>query len=421
MRPGQILLGATACAAALAPGIAAAEAPRRRIATVAETQPAELYDVVTSPANDEGYLLGRQVLPAAGLAATGDGGSGAGAVTALSRTVYLNKNGVTLTPGVNDSRLNRSTIVTQQTTIPPWNVTAATWTATVTCMREVFAPFNISIVETDPGDVPHIEAVFGGTPTQLGLATNLAGVSPFTADCAVIENSMVFTFTGAIAADSRLACEIQAQEVAHSYGLDHVLLPSDLMTYLPYDGRRWYQNQNSLCGEDKARPCGLNGSTCRQTQNSVSLLIERLGFKSQAGDAVAPTVAITSPRDGDTVPPSFSVNFSASDNNKVLMTSLYIDGVPSGSVVMAPLTLPMPSDLTEGVHKLRVVATDGINEKSQEITVTVRKGAAAPGDQEMDVMGGCSAGPGGAPAGAGAGVALALGAIAARRRRRRQR
>jgi MYXO-CTERM domain-containing protein len=415
MRLGKILLGAAACTAALVPALAAAEPTRQLVVEAGtEAEPAALFEVVTSPVNDEGLVLGRQVLPAAGLAATG---TGTGTALAASRTVYLNKNGVTLTPGVNDARLNRSTVVTQQAAIAPWNVSAATWTATVSCMREVFAPFNITFTETDPGNVPHIEAVFGGTPTQLGLASNLAGVSPFTTDCAVIENSMVFTFTGAIPADSRLACEVMAQEVAHSYGLDHTLLSADLMTYLPHEGRRWFQNQNAMCGEDKARPCGLNGSTCRQTQNSVAVLTERVGLKGQTGDAVAPTVAITSPRSGDTVPPSFSVNFTASDNNQVLMTSLYIDGVPSGSVVMAPMSLPMPQDLTEGTHKLRVVSTDGINEKAQEITVTVRKGASAPADQETDVMGGCSTGPGGASGAAG--VVLALGAAAARRRRRR--
>jgi len=415
MRLGRLLVGAAACAAAcatvLVPALAAAEVPRR---TVAVSEPAALFDVVAGPANDDGYQLGRQLLPAAGIAPL----DGTAPAVAASRTVYLNKNGVTLTPGTNDSRLNRSTVVTQQVSIPPWSASASTWSEIVTCMREVFAPFNVSIVDSDPGDVPHIEAVFGGTPTLLGVATNLAGVSPFTSDCAVIESSIVFTFTGVLPADPRLLCEVQAQEVAHSYGLDHVLLASDLMTYLPHEGRRWFQNMNASCGEDKARPCGLNGSTCRQTQNSVSLLIERVGMRAQAGDAVPPTLAITSPYNGETVPPTFAVKFNASDNAKVLMTSLYIDGVASGSAVMAPLAIATPGGLTEGTHKLRLVATDGLNESSQEIAVTVKQGAAAPAGQEDDVMGGCAAGRGGASAGAG--LALALGAALGRSRRRRR-
>jgi hypothetical protein len=389
MRLGRFLIGA----AVLAPSIAVAEAGQ-----------ANLYDVVVGPSSEDGYQSGRQVLPA--------GGDDTAGALAASRTVFLNKNGITLSPGVNDARINRSTVVTQATMIPAWNVSASVWADTVSCIREVFSPFDITVVDADPGNVPHIEAVFGGTPAQLGLSAQLSGVSPFTTDCAVIENSIVFTFMGSLPADARLACQIQAQEIAHSFGLDHVLLAPDLMTYLPYAGRRWFQNQAAQCGEDKARPCGLNGSACRQSQNSVALLIERVGLRGVAGDTVAPTVGITSPRDGETVPPMFDVDFTATDNAKVLMASLYIDGTPSGSVVAAPLSITMPRSLTAGTHKLRIVATDGNNEKAQEITVTVDENA------EDDVMGGCAAGGGGGGGAAEAALSVALAALARRRRGR---
>jgi MYXO-CTERM domain-containing protein len=402
MRRGTTLL----CAAALTPailGIAAAEAPRR---VVSPWEPAALFDIVTGPDHADGYQLARQVLPPQEAAPS--------TALAASRTVYLNKNGITLTPGVNDSRTNRSSIPTQQVTIPPWNVSASTWAATVSCMREIFAPFDITLVESDPGDVPHIEAVFGGVPSQLGMASKIAGVSPFTTDCAVIENSIVFTFTGAIPADPLLVCEIQAQEVAHSFGLDHVLLPSDPMTYQPYQGRRWFQNRDASCGEDTARPCGLNGSMCRPKQNSVAVLLSRVGLRGQAGDTVPPTVAITSPQNGATVAPSFDVSFTASDNARVAMASLYIDGVPSGTAVMAPFSI-RASGLPPGMHKLRVVATDGRQEQAQEITVTVSASIAA----DDEGVTGCSAGGGGGgggSAGAGAGLLIALAALRRRRR-----
>ena len=365
-------------------------------------------DVVVGPETADGFQLARQVLPASAPAAA-EGSTPASAL-AVSRVVYLNKNGVTLSPGVNDSRINRSTIATQPTTIPPWTVNAATWAATVSCMREIFSPFDITIVDIDPGTTPHIEAVFGGSPTQFGMANNIAGLSPFTADCSTVENSIVFTFTTVTGSDPRLVCEIQAQEVAHSYGLDHVLLASDLMTYLPFTGRRWFQNQNASCGEDKQRPCGLNGSVCRGDQNSVSMLIERVGLKSQAGDTVAPTVTITSPKDGATVPLAFDVSFTAADNAKVTMASLYVDGVPSGTAVLAPFKIPTPK-LSEGQHKLRIVATDGKNEKAQEITVNAVKDA----DPDEGTSGGCTAGGGSSGASLSL-VLLVLGALVRRRR-----
>jgi hypothetical protein len=407
MRLGSSLIGA----AVLIPALAAADVPQRAIAPVGG---ASLYDVVVGPETADGYQLGRQLVPAssAPAALTGDGTAG----LAASRTVYLNKNGVTLSPGANDSVNNRSTVVTQPTTLPAWNVSASVWASTVSCIREVFAPFNITITETDPGSVPHMEAVFGGSPTLVGMPNNLAGVSPFTADCAVIENSITFAFMGALPADPRLACEVQAQEIAHSYGLDHVMVASELMTYLPFEGRRWFQNMNASCGEDKARPCGLNGSTCRQNQNSVAMLIDRLGLRPAVGDAVAPTVSITSPRDAAIVPPTFNVRFTAADNTKVTMASLYIDGVPSGSAMLAPFVIPVPSGLAEGSHRLRIVATDGTNEQVKEIAVTVQKGAPSP-DGNDDVIGSCAAGGRGGGGAAGAGLGLALVGLARRRRR----
>ncbi|HWO24756.1 MAG TPA: Ig-like domain-containing protein [Kofleriaceae bacterium] len=411
------MVGAMAGAMALIPAIAAAEAPRR---TVAPESQASLYDVAVGPETADGYLMGRQLVPPASATTAGTPTTaltaGGTAGLAASRTIYLNKNGVTLSPGANDSITNRSTVVTQPTVIPAWNVSDAVWASTVSCMREVFAPFNVTITDKDPGSVPHMEAVFGGAPTMVGQPTNLAGVSPFTTDCSIIENSITFAFMGVLPADPMLACEVMAQEVAHSYGLDHVMVATEVMTYLPYEGRRWFQNLSASCGEDKARPCGLNGSMCRQNQNSVALLIERLGLKAPAGDAVAPTVSITSPQSTAVVPPTFNVKFNATDNTKVTMVSLYIDGVPSGSVMGAPFSIPVPSGLAEGSHQLRVVATDGSNEQAKEIAVTVKKGAASP-DGEDDVVGGCTAGGGAGGAGGAAGLGLALAALARRRRR----
>jgi len=375
---GTVLLG---------PSLAAGDAPRF---------------VVGEPTIDE-LQLARQPLAPTG--ATG---------LAQSRIIYLNKGGVTLAPGANDARTNHSSMITAQTAIAGWNPGATMWTEVVSCMRELFAGFDVTVVDTDPGSVPHIEAVFGGSPTQFGLGTNVGGLSPFTTDCAIIENSIVFAFTQVIAPNARTVCEIMAQEVAHSFGLDHELLARDPMTYLAYDGNRSFQNQTASCGENTARPCGIDGSTCRATQNSMSLLIERLGRRGAPGDVTPPTIGITSPENNATVPPGFAVTFQAADANGVKFASIYIDGKPSGSVSSLPYTFTTPATLFEGKHDLRIEVTDGANQQSQVISVTVKKGAPPPpgpaGGEGDDVMGGCSAG--------GGSLLAALALLGLRRRRR---
>ena len=357
----------------------------------------------------------RQVLPATGAPET---------AVAQSRVIYLNHTGALLRPGNNDSTTNTSSIVSQQTQIPAWSTDAQTWADTVSCFQDLWSRFDVQVVDQDPGNVPHIEAIFGGTPTLVGLPSNVGGVSPFTQDCSIIENSIVFTFTDAIPGiTSREACEIMAQEVAHSYGLDHELLASDPMTYLQYNGNRAFQDQDASCGEYQARQCGINGSVCRASQNSVQLLLARVG---QAGDQVAPVLDWSTPSDGAIVPPGFTITASGTDNVAVTGAALSIDGTQVDQQQGAgPFTFTAPLTLSEAQHQIEVEISDGHNVQSQTRTVTIQQGAPPdsgsnnqgsndpsnpggdPTDPNSGITGGCSSAGSGSPAG----LILAFGLV----------
>jgi hypothetical protein len=157
----------------------------------------------------------------------------------------------------------------------------------------MYARWNVTVTDQDPGpNVSHVEALIGGSPLDVGLPDNVAGVSPFTENCDVIPSSIVFTFTDILDDNPQLICEIISQEIAHSYGLDHELLAEDPMTYLDYAGPRTFQDDMAHCGEYDQRECGINGSVCRRMQSSVQVLDERLG----------PAGATTAPAPGDTAP-----------------------------------------------------------------------------------------------------------------------
>jgi MYXO-CTERM domain-containing protein len=234
----------------------------------------------------------------------------------------------------------------------------------------------------------------------VGLDPSVAGVSPFTTDCSIIENSVVFTFTNAFAFTAREACEIMAQEVAHSYGLDHELLAADPMTYLPYTGNRSFQDVAAQCGESMSAPrqCGIAGNVCRATQNSVQLLRDRLGI----ADSIMPTIPAMSPVDNATVPPGFQVKLTAADNNSVIGATLKIDGTNPLTIDGAgPFVFQTPAGLSEGSHVISVDVSDGKNIRTETRTVVVMIGApppegSTPGTDELDrfgeVSGGCSSG-----------------------------
>lgn len=333
-----------------------------------------------------------------------------------SRTIYLNHNGVTLQPGDNDARTNHSTVISRAVTIPRWQVDAPTWNATVACVRSVFSRFDVTITDVDPGAAPHMEAVFGGAPSALGLDPDIAGISPFTTDCSVIENSIVFAFTDNLPIDTRTACEVIAQEIAHSYGLDHEMLPSDPMTYLEFDGDREFQDQNAPCGEHANRDCGIQGNRCYAQQNSVVLLETRLGKNS--GDITPPSLGITSPHDRATVPPGFQIHASAQDERGIASAQLYVDGRPLGEPTLGagPFVFNTPSNLKDGQHEFGIQVSDGRNLSTETLLLDVRKGAPPPEDESSEsIFSGCSTSGAG---GLGAGWIVALLAISRARRRR---
>lgn len=366
------------------------------------TTSASAAPIVVSPPNPRGISLARRPLPARGIAAG----------TAESKIIYLNHDGVTLRPGEDDARTNHSSIISGQVSVPAWNTSDATWTATVDCFKDLWKGFDVTITDQDPGDVPHMEAVFGGSPQHIGMPSGVGGVSPFTLDCAVIENSIVFTFTNAYGNDAQTICEVMSQEVAHSYGLDHEMLASDPMTYLDYNGKRSFKDQTVACGEYSNRACGIDGSVCRQNQNSVALLAQRLGV----ADLVTPTLTITSPADGATVQPRFEIAVTAEDERGVTEATFYVDDIAVGTAPGAgPYSFPTDAELALGEHAIRVEVTDGRNVNSAAIAVTLRIDAPdGDGDSDestsADLTGGCSTG-----GTAGLGAALAL--LLVRRRR----
>ncbi len=229
--------------------------------------------------------------------------------------LYVNREGGAFTPGEpNDSRENVTSVPDQTVAVDPWEVGDDAWQELMTCVDELFAPFDIAITDADPGSDPHIEAVLGSDPTSFGLLPTVAGVSPFLSNCGIIDNSIVFVFPSVVGDDPRRLCETVAQEVAHSFGLDHQYLCEDPMTYLTGCGNKQFLFQESVCGEFEQRDC-----KCSRSQNSARMLLDRVG----RGDR--PALWLTEPSPGDVLAAGFVVQ--AAITHAPLALELYVDGV----------------------------------------------------------------------------------------------
>jgi hypothetical protein len=173
----------------------------------------------------------------------------------------------TVTSGTTNSSTNRSNIIgVGSGTLSAFSRGDTVWNTTMDCMREVFEPFGVTITDQDPGATPHYEIMVGGQPTQLGFDSGTGGVSPAT--CSGIPSSLVFVFD-VWGNNSNEICATAAQEVAHSWSLDHSTDPSDPMSYFGFTGRRHFKDAAVACGSDCVGGVGPNNEACSGGNNQI--------------------------------------------------------------------------------------------------------------------------------------------------------
>jgi hypothetical protein len=289
---------------------------------------------------------------------------------------------------IDDSRTNTSQIIPASTTIGGFTRGDETWQRVVQCVRETYAPFNITVTDVDPGGVPHYEVLVGGNNSSFGPGfEDAGGLAPAT--CTEIPNSISYVFD-VWGNNAEVICAVVAQESAHTFGLEHELHPEDPLTYLSGPDNKRFRAEDVQCGEYEPRPCRCGG----QKQNTYQHLLAMFG----EGAPVPPVVAIKTPTVNKTVQPGFITRIDATDETKVVKVELLIDGVVVAETTAAPFKLVAPLDLAQGPHTLEARATDIQDDVATSSPVDVELGppcTAADGCDGSDVcvMGLCVAGP----------------------------
>jgi len=357
------------------------------------------------------------------------------APAADTRILFMNNcmpNGCPIKTGNPDNRTQTSDLADFNGTLTAWKWGQPVWDATMACMKNVFSRFNVQIVDVDPGpNTPHYEIVNGGTASQimnnaqgtLGIADISCGQIGVPNQCdPYIPNALVFSFGNDPYYTQNTAdevCATAAQEIAHTWALDHVVDASDPMTYNSFSGIRQYKD-GQKCGSDcqgGQSPFGLQCSagsdqtathTCMlgaSTQNEVQTITALFGPSSTSPP---PTVSITSPTANATVAPGFSVdvNCTAPGGGSVASVELAIDTTAVGTVTSAPFTFTAPTTLGTGAHHVTATCTTaggGTAEASVDVTEAMSgctSPANCPNPTDTCVAGACVAGSG-APGGLG--------------------
>jgi uncharacterized protein (TIGR03382 family) len=249
-----------------------------------------------------------------------------------------------------DSRMNISQIAEQSTTISQFKQSDDTWKALLSCVRDTFAPFDVTVTDVDPGPmVPHYEHIVGGKPTELRSdIPNAGGVAPAT--CDDLPNAMTFTFD-VYGNDALTLCWTAAQEIAHAFGLEHEVEAKDPMSYLAGPLPKRFQAVTVLCGEGQPRNCAC---TANGMQNSYEHILAMFG----PGVPTPPMVSVRSPTAGKTVQPRFVTRVNATDDVAVDRVELLIDGEKIAESHDEPFTIVAPDVVAEGPHAMEVRAVD---------------------------------------------------------------
>lgn len=337
--------------------------------------------------------------------------------------IYLNNckpNGCVVRGGTNATSIDNASSqggwpINGTRTLTAFDQSDAVWNQVVECMRDVFGPFGVEITTTNPSPGPHFEIMIAGRPTDLGMSPSTGGVSPF--GCGeYIPNSLVFAFQRIYGNDVEEICSVAAQEVAHSFALDHVTDPSDPLTYFNYNGRRRFKNASITCGSDCVGGQSPFGATCtgptnqvhdcacggaglphitRQGQNSFMRIQTLFG----SGTPTPPTVKIVSPMLGANVSPGFPISVEATDDNGIGRVELHVDGMLTSQLVFGPYAFNAPTTLSDGTHTVRAIAYDIYGATASDTVQVVigepcGKPADCPNNTDTCIGGRCVPGPG---------------------------
>src|SRR5512135_3485443 len=87
------------------------------------------------------------------------------AFTQVSHLIYLNNcmpNGCTVNPGEDNALTQTSSIPQAQSHLAAWGWGQDNWNSLVTCVKNMYAPYDVQITDQDPGPgVNHFELMVG--------------------------------------------------------------------------------------------------------------------------------------------------------------------------------------------------------------------------------------------------------------------
>ncbi len=311
-------------------------------------------------------------------------------------TVFLNFNGGVLIKGSDNSAINKSSLARHNENYPQYGGSEASALALIQSVTEDLSPLGVRVMYASRPNqtVPYTMCMIGGSWTDTTIDSPAGGVAPGT-DCeARSQRHVVYAF-------GNTSSSTISQEIAHAWGLDHILGFDMIMSYQGSGNKDFASECRNLCEEQCQGP-GTIG--CRLTHEKYCGVgsekqwdYEELGFifGTNEEDTEPPTVTFISPQDGDMLEAGANVEVRIDVTDNYGGYGWKVTIAQDGEVVLDEVDYDRAAawnlnKLPAGVYDITIEAEDHFDHIVKE-TVTIYVGTEAPattGDDSMTATAG---------------------------------
>jgi MYXO-CTERM domain-containing protein len=310
--------------------------------------------------------------------------------------------------GNNDPHDNCTTIFPG--TVLPFSGDAAIRASIIQVVRKRVEDFGITVTDTRPGSGDYDMEMVGNWQ---GSSPDFAGIAPG-GDCWDNDGGETsFTLEVGTGADS--IAEIMLQELAHTWGLDHVDEQQDLLFPTTQGTNKTFRDEcyqivsdtdlnptSGFCSHHQ-QACGTNSQ-----QNSYAEML--LIHGESIPDTTPPNIGILEPGDGDTIEgDTFNLVLGLQDDQQpaVINTTITIAGgtlpepfVDDAAFASPTETLSLPiNGLPDGEYTITLEATDESDNPATPDSITITIEGSGVGEGEDSASADDSGGEGGTDGG----------------------
>jgi hypothetical protein len=299
--------------------------------------------------------------------------------------VFVNFDGTRLSFGSDDARTDTTILQELAGDFPAYGGTSER-AAVLQAVKADFAAYDVVVVDSRPTSGNYTMAMVG--PVDAGM---VLGIAPL--DCRDrLPNNVVFAFHGP---NDGYTAPAQArtisQEVAHSFGLEHVDRPGDIMYPVSAGGDPAFLDEciavvaNPMieCGDQHEDHCPAG------QQNSHREVLQRFG-PSTPVDPAEVLLEISEPGDGDEIGAAtpFTITARSIDGRSYANVVLFVNESNVGGRAAPPFSWDVPG-LDAGVYELYVIGVEASGAMSRSDTIELFVGVDNPERDE----GGCRVAP----------------------------